>query len=1362
MAFWNVTLFIDSSFLFCPAVCLVQQCRIHPSIHPHIQVILYDNDTAIQSSSFFLSSLHSTLPTIRLVTLASLTRADGFGLLRPSLRRLASHRLFACFSTSNRPRSAHQPDPTVPRVREQPLDLSCPVFALPPLRQSTSRSNRRRGSRYFFPLDARYADHYPTDWTRTATTTEPGTVNMKFFLQFVSTPTADTPGTTLLLHFDDRRYLIGHTAEGTQRACVERGVRLTHLNDVFLTGTAGWKCTGGLLGLVLTLAEASASALVSSADIAHSKAERARARLAECEGEVAAAGGPTGSGKAKTAAREAETLRAQLRALDERARVAEGEVERRATLAVHGPPNVTHLLATARRFIFRKGMPLFVREVDDDGDHGGDGDDGKGAIEPGWQDDHIKVWTLPVSPVTSSTGSKSPRKRSLDEFQERNGQGDGSQARSRSADRRDRRLQDQIVRQAIVTEMFNSDWRMDALLEMPLRHAPRQATLFVRNPQTHKLEQLRRPLPPLSDPSEHQDDDQDPDRTVLVRKPWPGALVESLPPTSPSDVSVSYIIQHHDLRGKFDPVKAAALGVEPGPKYGKLARGETVTASDGTTAVTPDMVLGATQTGKALAVLDLPTRAHVGGLLARPEWVRNAALVEVLHAAIWILGPGVVGDERLQAFMRSPAMAHVRHIVSSADVCPNTVSFRNGATATIRFSLVDGERYRPPVYDNTVPDMRALGLPETAARAQPGLVVDFQPSFAVRDQAVPPPFETDKVVGHKNVGANVRRHLASPAFGEHLARVRAHQGPAAVTNAAGQGVEVIALGTGSSAPSKYRNVSATLVRVPGVGTYLLDCGENTLGQLRRLFGEAGTRDVLAELRLIWVSHLHADHHLGTASVVRAWWEVMYGGVYGDTGNKPAEADADPDAEVDAALRQRRLVVVSGLRMIDWMREYANVERYGFDRVLPLAAVSTVDGSRRGNGNGGGAEFFAYQHLNRDRSLRFDHKGDPLVTRLTFEPEAGEQPEGQSAKAAERSSLLRDATGLSALRTVLVQHCHDARAVVLTVAPAAAKGDGDGSIGTPVTVAYSGDCRPSPHFAAVGRAAAAAAAASQTSTTTPSSAADLSLLIHEATFENDMGADARAKRHSTVGDALGVARDMRARTVLLTHFSQRYQSVPNLGNGVEGAQGRSRSASQPGSQPTQQQQQQQQQGAPAPVTDVSCDVDDDGVDVDAAMADAPAPAPSAATAYDATLVPVVVAFDMMRLRLADAAVAEAQVPALMRTYVATESEEVAAEQRKDEEGDKETKRDKWNKGNKGEKGGKKGNGKGNEGNGQRGNKGAKKPDGDKGQGQQKKAQKQNQNQQQQQQQQAKPKSRDVSPKPNQQTAADDGAARAAGA
>ena len=92
------------------------------------------------------------------------------------------------------------------------------------------------------------------------------------------------------------------------------------------------------------------------------------------------------------------------------------------------------------------------------------------------------------------------------------------------------------------------------------------------------------------------------------------------------------------------------------------------------------------------------------------------------------------------------------------------------------------------------------------------------------------------------------------------------------------------------------------------------------------------------------------------------------------------------------------------------------------------------------------------------------------------------------------------------------HCWGAQAVSLTFP-------------TGFKFSYSGDCRPSKTFAEIGKYS--------------------TVLVHEATFDDELKSDAIAKKHSTTSEAIGVGVAMGARRVLLTHFSQRYQAVPSL-------------------------------------------------------------------------------------------------------------------------------------------------------------------------------------------------------------------------
>lgn len=50
---------------------------------------------------------------------------------------------------------------------------------------------------------------------------------------------------------------------------------------------------------------------------------------------------------------------------------------------------------------------------------------------------------------------------------------------------------------------------------------------------------------------------------------------------------------------------------------------------------------------------------------------------------------------------------------------------------------------------------------------------------------------------------------------------------------------------------------------------VLDCGEATYGQIVRLYGESRSEIILKNLRAIYISHLHADHHIGLIGLLKA-------------------------------------------------------------------------------------------------------------------------------------------------------------------------------------------------------------------------------------------------------------------------------------------------------------------------------------------------------------------------------------------------------------------------------------------------------------------------------------------------------------
>uniref|UniRef100_A0A6U2E235 ribonuclease Z n=1 Tax=Hemiselmis andersenii TaxID=464988 RepID=A0A6U2E235_HEMAN len=227
---------------------------------------------------------------------------------------------------------------------------------------------------------------------------------------------------------------------------------------------------------------------------------------------------------------------------------------------------------------------------------------------------------------------------------------------------------------------------------------------------------------------------------------------------------------------------------------------------------------------------------------------------------------------------------------------------------------------------------------------------------------------------------------------------------------------------------------------------MLDCGEGSLGQLSRRFGREALEERLLGLKCVWISHMHADHHLGLLRVL----------------SHRAQAARRAGREGE------RLTVVGPPPLSKWLRTYASFDQAQYDLVHNARLFPSNEWVGAG--------------------CREVLKG-----------------------------LLAEGLGVDVV-TVPVKHsCRDACAVI--VSDRCAEGE------TPWKIAYSGDTRPCQSLIDAGRGA--------------------TLLIHEATLDTPLEEDAKAKQHSTTGEALGVGGRMGAYRTLLTHFSQRYPKVPPL-------------------------------------------------------------------------------------------------------------------------------------------------------------------------------------------------------------------------
>ncbi|GAA5984538.1 hypothetical protein JCM10908_003390 [Rhodotorula pacifica] len=624
----------------------------------------------------------------------------------------------------------------------------------------------------------------------------------------------------------------------------------------------------------------------------------------------------------------------------------------------------------------------------------------------------------------------------------------------------------------------------------------------------------------------------------------PAYLPQPLPPfeRQRGPHALSYLVVGPRLRGKFLPEKARAAGVKPGKAFAKLVSGERVwvrasqpeapKAQEGAVKgadvkkeskkerktrerreaevqakdegvdgegegrwVEPEECMSAGQDGTAFLVINVPTPAHLANIdtVLSPTLFQAESLGSqaVFRGAFLFLGPGVQSSPLLQTYLTSlrSAIPDIAIHVSSADFIAagkNEVTFGPSSLLNLRLRQLDQDMFQLPRY-------AFLGKDDQKLAGSPGVTAlspntHFSSSLAPLD-ADKAPFGSgvrnfDFAVPSAEADAESARlkgpekpaevqQRAAEAWEAFFTKARAAKAAVAQEEVERNGREISSsvpptegaltvtpLGTGSAIPSKYRNVSGTLLHLPKeeqdapTQYILLDAGEGTWGQIARRFGNGDTakdepskEDVLRGIKMIFLSHMHQDHHAGIATILRKRAQLS------PAPHDPLYIVAPPNART--YLSEQHQLFDLGL---DWDRSEPGREVRFLDNYLVEPGKTLYPGSR----------------------------------------------------AARSLSDLMATTGLIEVTAVPVLHRCRAWGAVITH-------------NSGWRVVFSGDTMPCDSLVDAGKGA--------------------SLLVHEATIEDDMPDVARAKGHSTFGQAIDVATRMEARHLLLTHFSARYPKLP---------------------------------------------------------------------------------------------------------------------------------------------------------------------------------------------------------------------------
>lgn len=142
-------------------------------------------------------------------------------------------------------------------------------------------------------------------------------------------------------------------------------------------------------------------------------------------------------------------------------------------------------------------------------------------------------------------------------------------------------------------------------------------------------------------------------------------------------------------------------------------------------------------------------------------------------------------------------------------------------------------------------------------------------------------------------------------------------------------------------------VSSTLIQIPSWGNVLLDAGEGTWGQFVRNFGtdtaSSNACEALRNLKCIFISHLHADHHAGMAKILSMRYHVRSLDFLRVLLSHIIPLKLDPPPT-------EPLYLIANSNVFLYLHEYSDIEDLGLDDPSGNGVKCILSDSMQGNNN----------------------------------------------------------------------------------------------------------------------------------------------------------------------------------------------------------------------------------------------------------------------------------------------------------------------------------------------------------------------------------------------------------------------------
>ena len=565
-----------------------------------------------------------------------------------------------------------------------------------------------------------------------------------------------------------------------------------------------------------------------------------------------------------------------------------------------------------------------------------------------------------------------------------------------------------------------------------------------------------------------------------------------------NNFAMNFICIPKQKNRSFNKQKALDLGIKPGPIFGKLSKGESVTLDSGKIITLKD-VSDEPLPSSSLAILYIPNEEHMNQLI-KNEFINNYINHKLSNNYIYNIKLivhicpkfSIINNEKYISFINSFGK-DVEHIIECPEI--NQQFMYDEGKIKIHYLLNKVSNILFPNIsfneDETKPTL--INKKEIFEKLVINNGINIDESIPGREYIMYPPNKKGFVI--KGLYQGNPFYFNSDeckTFLKNISDIKINNIDHKLNSLSQymKSPKVTFLGTSSMKPGKYRNVSAILIQniVNTQQKYILfDCGEGTFQQIYEKFGKEITSQILLNINLIAISHKHGDHMLGLMKLMKEIDKLLIG------------MNLDKKKIINEKIF---IYIIVPLTIIDFVKSSIelDIEYKEYFKVYDCNVFNINEKQYYKN------------------NLMQDNPNENFVDIPKI------SPVNDYGKLCEKINTFRNKPELKPIyqdflnkfgalfNTIEVFHCEESFGFFI---------ENNINKDDPLyyKISFSGDTRPNNNFFNY----------SMHST----------LFIHEGTFDSDLTEDAEEKMHSTVGQAIEIGENNLSKYIALTHFSPRY-------------------------------------------------------------------------------------------------------------------------------------------------------------------------------------------------------------------------------